>query len=174
LNTSRLAYRVNQFWRSLFSTDQVVQAEFLHILSPAQGALFQRMQPSEQAHALSVLKHLQDNGEDNPDLLVAAILHDIGKINQPLSTFGRILIVLGNHFFPQAVQRWGKGAPTGWRRPFVVATQHAAWGADLASTTGASPMTVNLIRRHQDSLHCDPGSLEDRLLVALRSADDSN
>ena len=35
-------------------------------------------------------------------------------------------------------------------------------------------MTVNLIRRHQDARPEKPHSLEDRLLCALKNADDLN
>ena len=84
------------------------------------------------------------------------------------------MIVLGKKFIQHLASRWGKGTRRDFRRPFVVAERHAEWGADLASRVGASTLTVNLIRRHQDVPLEKPRSSEDRLLRALQSADDSN
>ena len=121
-----------------------------------------------------VVQRLKDEGQNHPDLLTAALLHDVGKILHPLSPLERAVIVLGKKFFPRLASRWGKGTPRDFRRPFIVAERHAEWGADLAARAGASTMTVNLIRRHQDALLENPISLEDHLLTALQSADDSN
>ena len=107
-------------------------------------------------------------------MLAAALIHDVGKILSPLSILDRVLIVLGQHFLPRAARRWGEGEARGWRRPFVVAARHAAWGADLAEQAGASGRTVRLIRRHQDSLTGDTAGEEDRLLADLHAADEAN
>ena len=131
------------------------------------------MQPSEQWHATLVMQRLKYAGQDHPDLLAAALLHDVGKILYPLSPLERAVIVLGKKFFPRLASRWGKGTRRDFRRPFIVAERHAEWGADLAARAGASTMTVNLIRRHKDAPLEKPRSLEDRLLRALHCADDS-
>jgi hypothetical protein len=64
----------------------------------------------------------------------------------------------------------------GWRRPFVVHARHPQVGARWAREAGCSPLTVALIRRHQDQLMgCSPLSVEeDRLLAALQAADSLN
>ena len=114
------------------------------------------MQPAEQVHAYQIFKHLETAGQATPDLLTAALLHDVGKILVPLSIFDRVVIVLGNHLFRKAARRWAEGTPQGWRLPFVVAEHHAGWGADLASQAGAPALTVELIRRHHDGLGQNP------------------
>ena len=166
----RLTYRVNQFWRALRTPARVVDTGQISIyLSPSQIALFRQMQPSEQWHASLVVQRLKDEGQDHPDLLTAALLHDVGKILCPLSPLERAMIVLGKKFIQHLASRWGKGTRRDFRRPFVVAERHAEWGADLASRVGASTLTVNLIRRHQDVPLEKPRSSEDRLLRALPS-----
>ena len=70
-------------------------------LTPAQLSLFRQMQPSEQVHAYQIFKHLETAGQTNPDLLAAALLHDVGKILYPLSIFDRVIIVLGKRLFPE-------------------------------------------------------------------------
>jgi len=127
------------------------------------------MQPSEQRHAFQVVQRLKDNGQDHPELLAAALLHDVGKILHPLSPLERAMIVLGKKFFSRLASRWGRGAPRGFRHPFVVAERHAEWSADLAAQAGASPRTCDLIRRHQDF---PTGG--DPFLLALQSADNEN
>jgi hypothetical protein len=88
------------------------------------------------------------------------------------------VIVLAKSLFPKRVRYWGVGEPFGWNRPFVIAEQHASWGADLAERAGASPLTVSLIRCHQDPLDDHSrghtaleAPLEERLLYLLQVYD---
>jgi hypothetical protein len=172
---SRLAYRTHQFRNSLFSSNDEIPSEVLHdYLTSAQFKLFQQMQPSEQAHAYKIFKHLKNTGRTNPDLLCAALLHDVGKILHPLSIYERVLIVLGRGLFPKATRRWAGASPHGLRRPFVVAAQHAEWGAELAAQAGATTLTVELIRHHHDTAVHNPDSHAQHLLAALQAADDEN
>ena len=172
---SRLAYRSRQFWNALSSpSKRITNESLLSHLTPTQLMLFRRMQPSEQAHAYQIFKHLETAGHVNSDLLAAALLHDVGKILYPLSIFDRIIIVVGKRSLRGTVRRWAAGTPHGLRRPFVVAEKHAEWGADLASQAGANPRTVELIRHHHDLLLPDAGSDTQRLLAALHAADDEN
>jgi hypothetical protein len=133
------------------------------------------MQPAEQVHAYQLFKRLETSGQTTPDLLAAALLHDVGKIMIPLSIFDRIVIVMGGYLFHKAAAlNWAEGTPQGWRRPFVVAEHHAGWGADLASQAGAAPLAVELIRRHHDSPVRNPDSQTEHLLAALQAADNES
>jgi hypothetical protein len=171
----RLAYRSRQFWNALLSSrKRIMNESLLPHLTPAQLVLFRRMQPSEQWHAYQVLKHLKTDGQTNPDLLKAALLHDVGKILQPLSIFDRIRVVLGKRFFQDATRRWADGPARGLHMPYVVSKHHAEWGADLASQTGANSQTVELIRRHQDPPLPHPASATEQLLAVLQAADDES
>jgi hypothetical protein len=172
---SRLAYRSRQFWDALLAPRKRVPSEVLHAhLTPDQLELFQRMQPAEQVHAYQVFQRLETADQTDPDLLVAALLHDVGKILHPLSIIDRVVIVLGRRFFPETARRWAAGTPGGLRAPFVVAAKHAEWGADLASQAGATSRSVELIRHHQEERLPNPGSLTDHLLAALQAADNQN
>jgi len=171
----RFAYRARQFWNAVLKPDVHIKSEaILPYLSPSQLILFRQMQPSEQAHAYHVFNHLVDAGKRDPDLLAAALLHDVGKILSPLSIFDRIMIVVGRHLFPKAAKRWGEAAPHGLQRPFVVAACHAQWGADLVEQAGASSLTIELVRGHHNPPLENPVSKGERLLAELRGADEGN
>jgi HD domain len=175
-----IPYRVRQFWNALGAVPAQSDLELARKnLNSDQMALFRRMQPSEQAHSLAVMKRLltetfQEDGSiksQRQDLLVAALLHDVGKCLYPLSLWERVLVVLGEWSFPGRVNQWGAGSPYGWRRAFVIAKQHPEWGAKLAMQAGSSTLTLELIRRHQDSPNKTPEYLIDRLLRELQAAD---
>ncbi|MBL7162006.1 MAG: HD domain-containing protein [Anaerolineales bacterium] len=174
MKIENIFYRIRQFWLAASAptptTEQLALAQ--EVLNPSQMVLFTHMQAGEQIHSLRVLRTLQAQEEIHPDLLVAALLHDVGKIRCPLRLWERFFIVLGLKFIPRLAKTWGNSIPRGWRRPFVVAEQHPLWGADLALKAGTTPLAASLIRRHQE-IHPvnDPNTLEDRLLSALKSAD---
>jgi predicted HD phosphohydrolase len=172
---SRLAYRSRQFWNALLSPrKKILSEDLLPFLTQSQLDLFRRMHSSEQSHAYQVFKQLKISGQTDPDLLAAALLHDAGKILHPLSMLERVEIVIGKGLFRDAARRWAEGTPHGLRRPFVVAAQHAEWGADLASRAGATARTVELIRCHHDPHVPDPVADTQGLLAALQAVDDEN
>ncbi|MFN2158695.1 MAG: HD domain-containing protein [Anaerolineales bacterium] len=149
----RVYYRLLQTWHTITRkplSDDL--SEIQSVLSPGLYTLFVQMHPSEQAHSIAVYRHLSNQDIQNKDLLEAALLHDVGKNQHTLSILERIAIVLGNTIFPQKTKLWSTGKPEGWKRPFVVARKHPEWGADLALQAGASKITADLIRRHQDSI----------------------
>lgn len=165
-------YRVRQFasaalaqWRP-GAIDEQPAAE---VLSPAELALFRRMSPDERRHSLVVLARVRAAGYRDPALLAAALLHDVGKTRVRLYLWERPLPVLVRAWRPDLAARWGCGEPRGWRKAFVTAMQHPAWGAEMAAAAGARPATVALIAAHQSR---DAGGPEG--LAALQAADDES
>lgn len=171
----RLPYRLRQLRHNLAAgpLPAAAQAEIDGLLTEPERALFARYAYADQWHARRVLHMLRDAGYNHPDLLVAALLHDVGKARHPLSVWDRTVIVVGQALFGRRTERWGSGAPQGWRRPFVVRAQHPAWGAEMAIAAGSRPGVVALIRRHQEKLTGAAGE-EDTLLRQLQWADDQN
>ena len=108
MNASRIFYRTRQFWQALGANLSPEDLDLVReVLAPSQRRLFEQLQMSEKVHSMKVLRALLDQGENHPDLLVAALLHDVGKSRFPLNMWDRILIVLGKAFFPQSAKRWG-------------------------------------------------------------------
>ena len=52
------------------------------MLAPPQFAAFRRLPAADQRHAAAVLRLLLAEGARDPDLLVAALLHDLGKVEE--------------------------------------------------------------------------------------------
>jgi len=178
MSLGRVLYRVRQFSHAVWASAAPADLEQARsVLTPAQMALFVGMQSSEQTHALSVYRQLLAQGETSPDLLKAALLHDVGKICRPLRLWERVLIVLVKAIYPAQSRRWGSvdseeaGKKT-WKQAFAVAEQHPAWGAELAAEAGTSPLTVELIRLHQDPPSTAVDAEVKRLLVKLQAVDD--
>lgn len=166
-----ICYRAGQFWRALAARapeEEVAQA--IHILTPAAQALFRRQAAADQRHALAVHRVLCERGHTNPHLLAAALLHDAGKAAARLSAWHRATIVLLGRLTPRVLERLAQGKPGGWREPFIAHAWHAETGARWAEEAGCSPLTVALIRRHQERLAACLTE-EERLLAALQAAD---
>ena len=155
-----MAYRAGQFWRAIIAVPDQAGIELAQsILPPALTALFLEMHPSEISHSLEIARGLLGSGEDDPDLLAAALLHDVGKSHSPIRPWERAGVVVTKRLLPDACRRWGaSGDLHGWKRIFVVAEQHPLWGAEMAAEAGASLLAVELIRRHQEP--CQPVSRE--------------
>jgi hypothetical protein len=148
----RARYRLAQFIHFLWPQplDAAAWAEVQAVLGPRLTELFARQSAGEQAHSLQVLRALRRGGHAQPELLQAALLHDVGKSRAPLSLPGRVWVVLANWLAPRQAARWGQAAaPPGWARPFVTAARHPEWGAELCAQAGAAPVVAELVRWHQ-------------------------
>ena len=175
MKLSRPAYRVRQFRQALWAKPQIEQVEQAkQLLTPIQFELFQQLQLSEQVHALDVFSQLRAQGEIDPDLLAAALLHDVGKILYPLRVWDRVVIVLTKKFVPKLTKQWEQAVPESWKRPFVVSAQHPAWGADLAEEREVSSLTAALIRHHQDNTVKGFSQEDQRKLTTLQAVDENN
>jgi hypothetical protein len=185
-----IRYRVGQFLQAL--TAGVPEAEVeqaIRILPPRAQRLFRHQAVQDQRHAMAVYHALRQAGHKNPQLLAAGLLHDAGKAAARIPAWQRAVIVLLERFAPRllawlsqeepqgCVPSLSKGCvlslPKDWRRPFVIHARHPQAGARWAEEAGCSPLTVALIRRHQDQLiGCSPLAVEeDQLLAALQAAD---
>jgi hypothetical protein len=189
---TQVLYRVGQFWRGLRATVTADDWPRVHRVLPAGAVpLFAAMPVDAQRHSLNVLDTLWAAGQQDPNLVVAALLHDCGKVaaeqgGVKLGLWLRGPLVLLNAFLPNLATRWAAPSVSqGWRYVLYVQREHAAIGALWAAEAGCTPLSCWLIAQHQTSLAdvtCEenpvPGSLcteEVRgLLLALQAADAAN
>ncbi len=167
------AYRVRQFAQAASAwarpDDEALVRAYL---PPAAARLFAAMPRYDRQHALRVLRTLRERGQTDPDLMAAALLHDVGKSQHPVGSLRlghRVAAVLLRAFAPGLLEKMGS-RQDGWRRLFYVQQHHAELGAVLAQAAGCSSRTVELIRRHEEPLPPEG----DPLLAALQAADGEN
>ena len=169
-------YRVRQFVRATGAWAQPGQLDETLVrryLPPAGERLFQAMPAYDRRHGLLVLHTLRQQGHTGPDLLAAALLHDVGKTAVEvgrLRLWHRVAVVLMRAATPALLGRLGSERSAGWRQAFYVQQHHATLGAELAQQAGCSARTVALIRDHEDP----PAETDDPLLAALRAVDNSS
>jgi hypothetical protein len=176
----RIAYRFQQFVRGLQANVSTEERRTVARLLPAAAlALFHQMPVDAQRHGLNVLLTLTTAGYTQPDLAVAALLHDMGKAAAaqagiPLNLWWRGPLVLLEAVFPQHLHRWCKAEPAaGWRYLLYVHLEHPRIGAEWAQAAGCTPLTCWLIEHHQEQ---NVVALEEQkgLLNALQWADGNN
>lgn len=174
----RIRYRLKQMWWDV-AARPVSADPILELLTPPERALFARFSAADQQHAVRVAHHLEARGATDPDLLRAALLHDIGKTCVRLTPFDRTLQVILTRLARARTTAWGTADPTpparptrfGWRTGLVCRRMHPLWGAVLAARAGCGERVVELIRRHQEPVG-RPQTPLDRLLSTLQWADE--
>lgn len=145
------------------------------VLTPEQVRLFDRLSTADQAHSFRVYRALVDSGEDHPDLLTAALLHDVGKVEGSYSLWERTAAVLLDPFLDDAPGSSPVTLPGPLKRAVNRSRRHPVRGAELAENAGASPLTVQLIRWHESAPAEFPGNGgEKKLLTKLMQADNQN
>jgi hypothetical protein len=144
------------------------------VLNSGQLKLFLQLPVYEQRHALNVYNTLVVGGYDNPELLQAGLLHDIGKFDaatgRSIPVWGKVAnVVLSKIGGKNLVSRLAKEQPASWRYVFWLQTHHEQRGAKLAQAAGSSPQVVALLGEY--------ATLErngDPTARALKWADDQN
>lgn len=143
-------------------------------LAPAEMTLFMSMPRSDRQHHLRVLGRVLAQGHTDQALLVAALLHDVGKTRVSFTIPDRILAVLAKRLVPRKFEVWSQADdPHGWQRAFIVSAKHPQWSAAMLEQVGSCAEAIQLVRLHQDALEVAPADLRPRLM-ALQQADDAS
>lgn len=164
---SRPLYRTRQFFGSLRPRVQADGYEAARsLLGRGLTPLFDSMSPRDRAHCLDVYRKLVENGCDEEEVLIAALLHDSGKGEMSggrVRLWHRVAYVLLAAALPSLLDRVARRS-----RGLSVLHHHAETGARLAQAMGASERVVLMIREHERRDHADPHQ------DMLRRADDES
>ena len=160
---SRLSYRARQFRRTIAPG---ITADNLHEAESALGgelyALFAAMQPADQRHCLDVYRRLRADGEDDPDVLVAALIHDAGKGGDSarrIRTWHRVAYVVLGTLPSGALDRIARGDGG-----LACLHRHGEATLQIMRSAGASERIIRLLEGMESGGSDDPRAA--RLLAA--------
>jgi hypothetical protein len=132
-------------------------------LSEPQLALFDSMHRADQRHGLDVVATLRAEDRDDPELLLAALLHDCSK-GPGVRLPHRVAWSLGERYGDGVLNVFSR--VPGYGTAFVRLRGHADDSAALALQAGCSERTADLIRHQAAPVDPDAG-------VALQLADEA-
>jgi hypothetical protein len=145
---------VKRFFGSLWPGGPSARAtaEVEAVLQPAEFDLWQRMSGPDRRHSVGVASRV----DGDEDMKAAALLHDVGKIEARLRTFGRVLATIV-----------GPGRARGRMATYL---RHDEIGARLLTDAGARSLVVTWAREHH--LPSERWTVPPDIGLALKSADD--
>ncbi len=140
-------------------------------LTAGEERLWDRLSAPDRKHAAGVAReaHRLLGPDATRPVLAAALLHDVGKLDSGLGTFGRVAATV-------VVAVLGRPRVTGWsdapglRGRFGRYASHPQRGAGLLAEAGADPLTVRWAAEHHRPEH--DWSVPAYVGRALHDADD--
>lgn len=137
-------------------------------LGAGERRLWDRMSLADRKHAAGVAREVDQRLDDaTPPVLAAALLHDVGKIESGLGTFGRVLAtVLAGAVGRARASAWS----TGWRARIGAYLRHPEIGAELLDAHGADPLTVRWAAEHHRP--AERWTVPQHIADVLHAADD--
>lgn len=156
--------KARQAFRHVFGrVSDSERAELESTLTMAQLALFESMHRADQRHGLDVRDTLRGEGHDDPELLLAALLHDCSK-GPGVRLPHRVAWSLGERYGERVLDAFTR--VPGFRVAFERLRHHDHESADLALEAGCSERTAELIRHQADPVDPEAG-------LALQLADEA-
>lgn len=141
------------------------------VLSEAEYALWRRQYGPDRRHTAAVAREVERRlgHEAAPPVLAAALLHDIGKIDADLGTWGRVVATVSAKVAGhETASLWTKS--TGFTRKVGLYLQHPRIGADMLEMAGSDPLTVAWAAEHH--LPVDEWTVDPAIAAVLHEVDD--
>ena len=154
--------------RRLAATD----AEWVEgLLDPPERELWARTGRADRRHVVGVARRVEATlgDEATRPVLAAALLHDIGKLESGLGTYGRVIATLSIAVAGRDVAAaWCETG--GFTRRVGLYLNHPAIGGDLLAMAGSDPLTEAWAREHH--LPPERWTVPRPVADALKAADD--
>jgi hypothetical protein len=153
------------------------ETEALGMLVGGEQDLWRRMSGPDRRHAVGVARDtiaLFEPEKPRREVLAAALLHDVGKVESALGTFARVGVTLAALAVGRTrLVRWSgsaqrAGHPSLRNRVGLYLT-HDRLGAELLTAAGSEDLTVAWAREHH--LPEDQWTVDARVGAALKAAD---
>jgi len=146
-------------------------------LTADEPALWRRMSGADRRHAIGVARDtigLLGPDEATRDVIAAALLHDVGKVESSFGTFARVWITLAAMAVGRArLLRWAgdlSGTDHASLRARVgLYLTHDRLGAELLDRAGSEALTVSWAAEHH--LSPDSWTIDATVGAALKAAD---
>ncbi|MCY3749447.1 MAG: hypothetical protein OXG64_09145 [Chloroflexi bacterium] len=120
------------------------RAQAMQRLNEDERALFRRLHPADQRHAVAVYQAAHDGWPDDEALQIAALLHDVGKGRPGLAD--RTGVTLTKALAPWLLLRWRLHPPTSRRGRIARLVGDTEASARLAELSGSHPDVVETLR----------------------------
>jgi len=157
-------HRIRQFVSHVTArVDAAEERRAEAVLPVAARRLFSEMPVADRRHAMEVAAWLGSRGHGDPDLIAAALLHDVAK-GRRMRVWHRIAGVVLAAVAPGVLRRIATGDVRSPRYPFFLYLEHDRLSAEAAAAAGCSARTAAFIRG-------DVSGSDLTLLAALRDAD---
>ena len=117
----------------------VEQAQVDRYLRPPEADSYRAQTAADQRHGLESALHVESRRPDRPDLVRAALLHDIGKHTARLGPLSRTLASIAIRLGASVGGRWG------------AYRDHGPIGAELLESLGAEELVVVFARHHHSA-----------------------
>jgi hypothetical protein len=131
--------------------------------------LWRQMSGPDRRHAVQVARDVEVRLGEQADraVLAAALLHDVGKLDSRLGTYGRVVATLcGAMAGREMAVSWSTGS--GFTRRVGLYLRHDELGAGRLVLAGSDPLTVSWAREHHSdrSQWTVPAEIGDALKAA--------
>ena len=147
------------------------EAWVAEVLSVEQSELWRQLPGPDRRHAYAVARRVERalGHQASAPVLAAALLHDVGKLDAGLRTYGRVIATLSGALAGREHAELWKSR-SGFTRKVGLYLLHPDLGGDQLALAGSDPLTVAWAREHH--LPEDRWTLPVAVGRALRDADD--
>ena len=140
-------------------------------LLPGEVALWGRMRNPDRRHAVGVAHAVERalGHEATRPVLAAALLHDVGKVDSGLRTYGRVIATLcGMIVGREQAKVWTRSR--GFTRRVGLYLLHPDLGGDMLGMAGSDPLTEAWARQHH--LPPEQWTIDPAVARVLKDCDD--